>query len=113
MRLDRNSSLEQRSPSESSQKDDGVRNPEPVVTSPHSSADLNYGIDLTVDRRPIPSLGIVMDGHFAGHHCGGPEDSCIFAVCVCPKEFVQPIVTLLLGRYRSSSSVSALAEATG
>jgi hypothetical protein len=71
-------------------------------------ASIPTGVRLTM----LPPLGIVEDDHFAGPHAGGPEESCTLAVCVCPTEVVQPIITLSPGRYGSSSSVSVLAEAT-
>jgi hypothetical protein len=66
------------------------------------------GVRLTT----LPPLDIIEDDHFGEPYAGGPEESCTLAVCVCPKEVVQPMVTLSPGWYGSSSSVSVLVEAT-
>jgi hypothetical protein len=66
------------------------------------------GVRLTTH----PPLDVIEDDHFGEPQAGGPEESRTLAVCVCPKEVVQPMATLLPGRYGSSSSVSVLADAT-
>jgi hypothetical protein len=75
---------------------------------------LNALIPAGVRPTTFVSLGdLVEDDHFfAERHCGGPDVSCTVAVCACPNEVVQPMVTLSPGWSDSSSSVSVSADAT-